>query len=209
MPSNHLILCCPLLLLPLFFPSIRVFPNEQALRIRWPKYWTSASASVLPVNIQGWSFSYTLLFLKICLCGPFLRSFSNLLPYCFCFMFWFFGHKARGILAHRLGSKLHPLQWKSPPLDQQGSSILHFYFFPSCPSVIFMFFLVVSTFLNNPVLFRSKYSGKKIKETERRKRKEQVKKKKERKEDWEEEIQPDTYLVSFFSCEPGVFQSMT
>ena len=124
-------------------------------------------------------------------------------------MFWFFGHKARGILAHRLGSKLHPLQWKSPPLDQQGSSILHFYFFPSCPSVIFMFFLVVSTFLNNPVLFRSKYSGKKIKETERRKRKEQVKKKKERKEDWEEEIQPDTYLVSFFSCEPGVFQSMT
>ena len=36
-----------------------------------------------------------------------------------------------------------------------------------------------------------------------------MKKKKERKEDWEEEIQPDTYLVSFFSCEPGVFQSMT
>jgi len=39
MPSNHLILCCPLLLLPLIFPRIRVFSNESALRIRWPKYW--------------------------------------------------------------------------------------------------------------------------------------------------------------------------
>ena len=38
MPSNHLILCCPLLLLPSIFPSIRVFSNELALRIRWPKY---------------------------------------------------------------------------------------------------------------------------------------------------------------------------
>ena len=52
MPSNHLILCCPLLLLPSIFPSIRVFSNESVLRIRWPKYWTSAS--VLPMNIQGW-----------------------------------------------------------------------------------------------------------------------------------------------------------
>ena len=40
MPSNHLILSCPLLLLPSIFPSIRVFSNESALRIRWPKYWT-------------------------------------------------------------------------------------------------------------------------------------------------------------------------
>ena len=40
MPSNHLFLCCPLLLLPSIFPSIRVFPNESALRIRWPKYWS-------------------------------------------------------------------------------------------------------------------------------------------------------------------------
>ena len=40
MPSNHLILCCPLLLLPSIFPSIRVFSNESALRIRWPKYWS-------------------------------------------------------------------------------------------------------------------------------------------------------------------------
>ena len=40
MPSNHLILCCPLLLLPSIFPSIRVFSSESALHIRWPKYWS-------------------------------------------------------------------------------------------------------------------------------------------------------------------------
>ena len=40
MPTNHLILCCPLLLLPSIFPNIRVFSNELALRIRWPKYWS-------------------------------------------------------------------------------------------------------------------------------------------------------------------------
>ena len=47
MPSNHLILCHPLLLLPLIFPSITVFSNESALRIRWPKYW-SFSFSISP-----------------------------------------------------------------------------------------------------------------------------------------------------------------
>ena len=40
MPSNHLIFCCPLLLLPSVFPSIRIFSNESALCIRWPKYWS-------------------------------------------------------------------------------------------------------------------------------------------------------------------------
>ena len=49
MPSNCLILCCPLSLLPSIFPSIRVFSNESALRIRWPKYW-SFSFSVCPSN---------------------------------------------------------------------------------------------------------------------------------------------------------------
>ena len=60
MPSNHLILCRPLLLLPSIFPSIRVFSNESVLHIRWPKYWSFSSASVLPMNIQdcfpwGWT----------------------------------------------------------------------------------------------------------------------------------------------------------
>jgi len=49
MPSNHLILCCPLLLLPSIFPSIRVFSSELALCIRWPKYW-SFSFSIGPSN---------------------------------------------------------------------------------------------------------------------------------------------------------------
>ena len=47
MPSNHLILCCPLLLLPSVFPSIMVFSNESALHIKWPKYW-SFSFSISP-----------------------------------------------------------------------------------------------------------------------------------------------------------------
>ena len=47
MPSNHLILCCPLLLLPPIPPSIRVFSNESTLRMRWPKYW-SFSFSISP-----------------------------------------------------------------------------------------------------------------------------------------------------------------
>ena len=47
MPSNHFILCCPLLLLPSIFPSIRVFSNESDLHIRWPKYW-SFSFSISP-----------------------------------------------------------------------------------------------------------------------------------------------------------------
>ena len=49
MPSNHLILCQPLLLAPSIFPSIRVFSNESALRIRWPKYW-SCSFKISPTN---------------------------------------------------------------------------------------------------------------------------------------------------------------
>ena len=48
-PSNHLILCCPLLLLPSIFPRIRVFSNESALCIRWPKYW-SFSFNISPSN---------------------------------------------------------------------------------------------------------------------------------------------------------------
>ena len=49
MPSNHLILCRPLLLLPSIFPSIRVFTNELAFHIRWPKYW-SFSFNISPTN---------------------------------------------------------------------------------------------------------------------------------------------------------------
>ena len=54
MTSKHLILCRPLLLLPSVFPSIRVFSNESALPIRWPKYWSFSFTSVLPMNTQDW-----------------------------------------------------------------------------------------------------------------------------------------------------------
>ena len=53
-PSNHLILCRPLLLLPSIFPSIRVFSSESALHTKWPKCGVSSSSSVLPMNIQDW-----------------------------------------------------------------------------------------------------------------------------------------------------------
>ena len=55
MPSNYLILGCPLLLLPSIFPNIRVFSNESALRNRQPKIGVSGSASVLLMNTQDWS----------------------------------------------------------------------------------------------------------------------------------------------------------
>ena len=55
MPSSHLILCCPLLLLPPIPPSIRVFSNESTLHMRYQSIGVSASASVLPMNTQDWS----------------------------------------------------------------------------------------------------------------------------------------------------------
>ena len=59
MPSNHLILCCPLLLLPSIFPSIRVFSNESVLHIRWPKYW-SFSFSIIYSNEYSGLISFTI-----------------------------------------------------------------------------------------------------------------------------------------------------
>ena len=56
-PSNNLILCCPLLLPPSVFPSIRVFSNESVLRIRWPKYW-SFSFSISPSNEYSGQISF-------------------------------------------------------------------------------------------------------------------------------------------------------
>ena len=54
MPSNQLILCHPLLLLPSISPSIRVFSNESVLRTRWPEYWSFIFSISLPMNIQDW-----------------------------------------------------------------------------------------------------------------------------------------------------------
>ena len=64
MPSNHLILCCPLLLPPSIFPSIRVFSNESVLLIRWPKYW-SFSFSISPYNEYSGLISFRMDWLDI------------------------------------------------------------------------------------------------------------------------------------------------
>ena len=66
MPSDHLILCHPLLLLPSIFPSIRVFSNEAALHIRWPKYW-SFSFSISPSNEYSGLISFRMDWLNLLL----------------------------------------------------------------------------------------------------------------------------------------------
>ena len=74
MPSNHLIFCHTLLLLTSIFPSIRVFSNESALRIRWPKYW---SFSISPSNQYSWLISLRIAWLISLLSKGLSRIFSS------------------------------------------------------------------------------------------------------------------------------------
>ena len=76
MPSNHLILCCLLLLLPSIFPSIRVFSNESVLSIRWPKYW-SFSFSISPSNEFPGLISFRMDWLDLLAVQGLSRVFSN------------------------------------------------------------------------------------------------------------------------------------
>ena len=80
MPSSHLILCHPLLLLPSIFPSIRVFSNESALSIRWPKYW-SFSFSISPSNEHSGLISFRMDWLDLLAvqgtCKSFLQYHSS------------------------------------------------------------------------------------------------------------------------------------
>ena len=73
MPSNHLILCCPLLLLPSIFPSIRVFSNESVLCIRWPKYW-SFSFNISPSNEHSGLISFRMDWLDLLAAQGTLKS---------------------------------------------------------------------------------------------------------------------------------------
>ena len=57
MPSNHLVLCCPLILLSSVFPTVRVFSSKSVLHIRWPKYW-SFNFSISPSNEYSWLISF-------------------------------------------------------------------------------------------------------------------------------------------------------
>ena len=77
MPSNHLILCRPSFLLPSIFPSIRVFPNESVLCIRWPKYW-NFSFSISPSNEYSGLISFRIDWLDL-LAGP--RTLDSLLQH--------------------------------------------------------------------------------------------------------------------------------
>ena len=76
MPPNHLIFCRPLLLLPSIFPSIRVFSNESALRIRWSKYW-SFSFSISPSNEHPGLISFRMDWLDLLAVQGLSRAFSN------------------------------------------------------------------------------------------------------------------------------------
>ena len=76
MPSSHLILCCPLLLLPSIFPSIRVFPNESTLHMRWPKYW-SFSFSISLSNEYSGLISFRMDWLDLPQAKGLSRVFSN------------------------------------------------------------------------------------------------------------------------------------
>ena len=73
MPSNHLILCHPLLLLPSIFPSIRVFSNESVLRIRWPNYW-SFSFNISPSNEHSGLISFRMHWLDLLAAQGTLKS---------------------------------------------------------------------------------------------------------------------------------------
>ena len=73
MPSNHLILCSPLLFLPSIFPSIRVFSNESTLRIRWPKYW-SFSFNISPSNEHSGLISFRIDWLDLLAVQETLKS---------------------------------------------------------------------------------------------------------------------------------------
>ena len=74
MPSSHLILCCPLLLLPSIFPRIRVFSSESVLCIRWPKYW-GFSFSISPSNVYSGLISFRMDWLDLLAVRGTLKSF--------------------------------------------------------------------------------------------------------------------------------------
>ena len=96
MPSNHLILCCPLLLPPSIFPSIRVFSSESTLHIRWPKYW-SFSFSISPSNEYSELISFRMDWLDLLAVQGTLKSLlqhhsskASILRHSAFFLFFFF-----------------------------------------------------------------------------------------------------------------------
>ena len=87
MPSNHLILCRPLLLPPSIFPSVRVFSNESVLHIRWPKYW-NFSFSISPSNEYSGLISFTMDWLELLAVQGTLKSSPTRLCFLICCLGW-------------------------------------------------------------------------------------------------------------------------
>ena len=88
MPSNHLLLCHPLLLLPSIFPTIRVFSNESVLLIRWPNYWTF-SFSISPSNKYSGPISFRIDWFDLLAVQGMLKSLLIALPFAFFIIIFF------------------------------------------------------------------------------------------------------------------------
>ena len=111
MPSNHLIFCRPLLLLPSIFPNIRVFSNESALRIRWPKYW-SFSFNISPSNEHPGLISFRLDWLDFLAVQGTLKKESSPTPH-----FKGFNSSALSFLYSPTLTSIHD-HWKNHCLEQ-------------------------------------------------------------------------------------------
>ena len=132
MPSNHLLLCHPLLLLPSIFPSIRVFSNESTLHINWPKYW-SLSSSISPSNEHSGLISFRMDWLTPC--SPRDSQGSSPIPQ--------FKGISSSVISFHYSPTLTSIQdyWKSHSLDEMDLS------WQSNVSVFNMLSRLVITFL--------------------------------------------------------------
>ena len=100
MPSSHLILCHPLLLLPPIPPSIRVFSDESTLRMRWPKYWSFSFSLIPSKEIPGLISNIQAIFCRVGTdktlwsnCTSIKLTFKDMFSFCFFFVFFFFFKK--------------------------------------------------------------------------------------------------------------------
>ena len=105
MPSNHLILCHPLLLLPSVFPSIRVFSNESVLCIRWPKYW-SLSFNISPSNEHSGLISFRIDWFDLFLSKGLSRVFQH--------------HSLKASILQLMAPHSSTLAWKIPWAEEPG-----------------------------------------------------------------------------------------
>ena len=138
MPSNHLILCCHLLLLPSIFPSIRIFSNESALHIRWPKYW-SFRFSINPSNEHSGLISFRMDWLDLLAVQGALKSFLQHLSSKASILWhsaFFFLHSPTLTSIHDYW-KNHSLDYISPTpqFKSINSSALSFLYSPTLTSI--------------------------------------------------------------------------